>query len=111
MACCLELSTSFKEDFIGEVNSNVTIKLTGPAGAAAEIVHIRYAGEPVDDEAPYQFKIQPGAKMLVVLAEASKPGALLQLIEDCGGKEQVIDRFHFDPMNPARGYIVRGISS
>jgi len=110
MACGLRLSTSFKEDFIGEVSSTITVKITGPSGAAAEIVHIRYAGDPIDDEEPYQFDIQPGAKMLVILVEASKPGVLLQLVEDCGGSEQVIDRFHFDPKNPARGYIVRGIA-
>jgi hypothetical protein len=27
----------------------------------------------------------------------------------CGGaEEQVVDRFHFDPKNPARGYIITG---
>jgi hypothetical protein len=41
--------------------------------------------------------------------EASKPGALLQLIEVCGGgDEQTIDSFHFDPFGPARGYLVAG---
>jgi len=46
--------------------------------------------------------------MLVVLVEASKPGALLQLIESCNESEQVLNRFHFDPKNPARGYLIRG---
>ncbi|PYS50434.1 MAG: hypothetical protein DMG13_21000 [Acidobacteria bacterium] len=110
MACGLKLSTTSREDFIGKTGTTVTLKLTGPSGAGAEIVHIRYAGEAVDDDEPFQFEIDQGAKMLVVLAEASKPGALLQLVENCGDSEQVIDRFHFDPMNPARGYIVRGIA-
>ena len=50
--------------------------------------------------------------MLVVLIEASKPGALLSLSEVCAGDgEQVLDRFHYDPKNPARGYVIRGLSS
>ena len=111
MPCCLTLSTTSKEDFLGKVGCNVTIKLKGPSDAGAEIVHIRYAGQPIDDVEPFQFEIEKGAQMLVVLAEASKPGAVLQLVEDCGGSAQVIDRFHFDPMNPARGYILRGTTS
>ena len=112
MACCLTPSTTSKEDFTAPVGSDVTIKLKGPTGTGAKILHIRYAGGEVDLTPPLQFTVKTGAKMLVVLAEASKPGALLQLIEDCGGGvEQVVDRFHFDPMNPARGYIIRGLSS
>jgi hypothetical protein len=56
-----------------------------------------------------QFTIKAGTKMLVVLVEASAPGVALRLIEVCGGgSEQVIDRFHFDPRNPARGYVIGG---
>ncbi len=109
MACCLTLSTTSKEDFLGAVGCKVTVKLKASAGAGAEIVHIRYAGDQLDEEEPFQFDIVKGSNMLVVLVEASKPGTLLQLVEDCGaGAQQVLDRFHFDPMNPARGYIVRG---
>jgi len=111
MACGLRKSTSFKEDFIGEAGSTITVKIAGPSDAGAEIVNIRYAGEPVDNQEPFKFDIQPEAKMLVILVEATKPGVLLQLVEDCGGSEQVIDRFHFDPKNPARGYIVLGITA
>jgi hypothetical protein len=110
MACCLVPSTTSKEDFTAAVKSQVTVKLKGPAGAGAEIVHIRYSKDEIDPAPPLQFTVKAGPKMLVVLVEASKPGALCQLIEDCGsGNEQIIDRFHFDPMNPARGYIIRGV--
>lgn len=111
MPCCLTPSTTAREDFTVKTGAGVTVKLKGPSGTGAEIVHIRYSGDSIDSESPYQFTAKTGPKMLVVLAEASKPGALLQLIESCdGGTEQVIDRFHFDPMNPARGYIIRGLS-
>jgi hypothetical protein len=110
MACCLTPSTTSKEDFTATVKCEVTVKLKGPSGTGAKIVHIRYDEDEIDLTPPLQFTVKAGPKILVVLAEASKPGALLQLIENCGsGSEQVIDRFHFDPMNPARGYIVRGV--
>jgi hypothetical protein len=111
MACCLTPSTGTKEDFLGTTGCQVTINLKGPAVAGAEIVHARYAGDEIQSDPP-QFTLRTGAKMLVVVAEASQPGALLQLVETCGtGPEQVLDRFHFDPMTPARGYIVRGATA
>jgi hypothetical protein len=109
MACHLVPSTTSREDFTAGIDDEVTITLKGPAGAGAKIVHLRYDEDPIDLVAPLQFTVKSGARMLVVLAEASKPGALLQLIEECGNNRQVLDRFHFDPMNPARGYIVRGV--
>jgi hypothetical protein len=109
MSCQLTHSTTAREDFLGQAGATVTIKLKGPAAAGAEIVHIRYAGTEIDSEPPFQFTIRKGAKILVVLAEASEAGVLLQLVEVCGdGEEQVLDRFHFDPKNPGRGYIVKG---
>lgn len=111
MACCLTPSTTAREDFTAKTGRIVTIRLKGPSDAAAEIVHIRYASTEVDMEAPFEFTVKAGAKLLVVLAEASKAGVLLQLIESCeASTEQVVDRFHYDPMNPARGYIIRGLS-
>ena len=107
MACCLTPSLTFREDFTGTKGCQVTLKIKGPAGAGVALVLARYAGA---DITPPSFTIQSGAKFLTVLVEASKPGTLIQLIETCGaGPEQVLDRFHFDPMNPARGYIVRGV--
>lgn len=107
MACTLTPSVG-KEDFTGPAGAQVSIKLKGPSGAGAEIVHLRYDQNEVDSEPPFQFTIKKKLALLVVLVEASMPGAMLQLIEVCGATEQVIDRFHFDPMNPARGYLVRG---
>ena len=108
MACCLTPSSGATEDFIGDTGCEVTLTLPGPRGTGAEILHIRYAGTEIDTEAPYQFTVKNGRRFLVVLCAASKPGALLQLVEMCGENEQVIDRFNFDPRNPARGYIVLG---
>lgn len=102
-------STTAREDFFADVGERPSVKIKGPAGKGAEIVHIRYASTEIDSDPPFQFTVKRGAKMLVVLAEASEAGLLLQLVEeDDAGAEQVLDRFHFDPMNPARGYIVRG---
>ena len=108
MPCCLTPSTTGREDFFGKVDCRVTIRLKGPSDAGAEIINILYGGAELDQEPPFQFDVKKGPKMLVVLAEASKAGALLQLIESCDGSEQVLNRFHFDPKNPARGYLIRG---
>ena len=112
MPCYLRKTTTGMEDFTAKTGCEVTVKLKGPSGVGAEIVHIRYSSNEIDTEPPMQFAVKTGPKLLVVLCEASKPGALLQLIESCdGGKEQVINSFNFDPKNPARGYVIRGISS
>jgi hypothetical protein len=109
MACILTKTTTGKEDFTAEPGKVVTLKLNGPSGVSAEIVHIRYDGEPIDVTPPFQFTVKSGPRHLIVLAEASKPGALLILREVCsGGAEQVIDQFHYDPQGPATGYIIRG---
>jgi hypothetical protein len=109
MACSLSSSTSGKERYVGPIDATVTLKLQSPAGVGAKILQIRYGKDPLDSTPPLQFKIARGRKILVILVEASKPGALLQLVEVCGsGDEQVIDSFHFDPFGPARGYLVAG---
>ena len=108
MACCLKVSTTAKEDFTGDTGCETTLTIKAPRGAAAEILHIRYAGTEIDAEAPFEFTIKQGRRMLIVLFACSKPGAVLQLVEVCGAAEQVIDRHNFDPRNPARGYVVLG---
>jgi hypothetical protein len=109
MPCSLTPSLTGREDFSAPTGAVVTIRIEAPAGCSARMLHIRYGKDPIDALPPLQFTVDKGRKILVVLVEASKPGALLQLIEVCGsGKEQVVDRFHFDPLNPARGYIVHG---
>lgn len=107
MACALTPSVN-KEDFLGAAGRQVTLELQGPATAGAEFVHLRYDKTEIDNEAPFQFTVRKKLALLVVVVEASTAGALLQLIEVCGNTEQVLDRFHYDPMNPARGYLVRG---
>ncbi len=108
MACSLTPSVG-SEDFTGPAGDQVTLELKGPASSGAEIVHLRYDQHAVDADPPFQFTIKKKLALLVVLVEASRPGALLQIIEVCGKSEQVLDRFHFDPMNPARGYLIRGL--
>lgn len=107
MACSLMPSLGL-EDFTGSAGDQVTLRLKGPASAGAEIVHLRYDHVEQDAEPPFQFTIKRKLALLVVLVEASQPGALIKFIEVCGDDENVLDRFHYDPMNPARGYLVRG---
>jgi hypothetical protein len=105
MSCCLTPSTGPKEDFTAAVGCQVTLKVKGTGVA---LVHVRYAEKPVASDPP-KFPIEKGANMLVIVAEGTKPGALIQLVEACDdATEQILDRFHYDPKNPARGYIVRG---
>ena len=107
MACSLTPSLG-TEDFTGSAGDQVTLKLKGPSSAGAEIVHLRYDMTEVDPDPPFQFTIKKKLAMLILLVEASQPGALIKFIEVCGDDENVLDRFHYDPMNPARGYLVRG---
>ena len=109
MSLKLTPSTTSREDFTGTTGQTVTVIIKAPQASDAEIVHIRYAGTEIDSTPPFQFTIRKGAKFLVILAEASQAGILLQVVEvGSDGEKQVIDRFHYDPMNPARGYIIRG---
>jgi hypothetical protein len=109
MACNLKLSSTADADFVGNVGSNATLLLTSADDPVADIVTVRYAGQDVGGP-PFQFSIQAGMKLLVVLVEATVPGALLELREDCGdGSSNLLDSFHYDPGNPANGYVVKGI--
>lgn len=107
MACCLSPGTG-AEDFRGAKGKVVTVDLVGPDDAGSLLVHIQY-GSTIDVEAPFQFTIAEGDQMLVLLALASAPGTLLQLVEKCNGITQVLNRFHFDPRNPGRGFLIRGV--
>lgn len=106
MACNLKISTSPTVDFEGVAGASVTLKVTSQ-DADAEIIHVRYADDDFSNP-PFQFTLKPGKNKLVVLAEASEAGALLELREDCGGSDQVLTTFHYDPSNPARGYTIKG---
>ena len=105
----LTRSTSGREHFIGKSGADVTLKIAAPDGASCKILHIQYAQDPVDSEPPMICRISTGHEPLFVLVEAFPAGTLLNLIElDEAGNEQVLDPFHFDPMNPAKGYIIKG---
>ncbi len=109
MGCNLKLSPTGDVDFVGPSGANVTLKVTAPQGVDAEIVHLRYAGSGVS-QAPFKFTIKDGTHVLVVVVEASKAGALVQLREDCGdGTDKVLSTFHFDPKNPAPGFFVKSV--
>lgn len=108
MACNLKLSPTADVDFVGTSGANVTLKITGPDGVDAEIVHARYADTAIS-QPPFQFTLKDGTNLLVVVAEASTAGAILQLQEDCGGGDQVLSTFHYDPQNPARGYFIKSV--
>ena len=49
MPCCLTLSATGKERFLAKPGCKITISLKGPSGVNAEILHIQYAGDPIDD--------------------------------------------------------------
>lgn len=107
MACNLKVDQSGNVDFLGSSGATVTLKLTGPAGVDAEIVHLRYADNGVS-QPPFKFTQKSGTNLLVVVVEASKAGALIQLREDCGdGSDNVLSTFHYDPQNPAPGFFVK----
>jgi hypothetical protein len=102
-------SMSGREHFIGKAGADVTLKVTAPAGDECRVLHIQYATDPVDSEPPLICRVREGRESLFVLVEARQAGALLNLVEVAGdGSEQVLDPFFFDPLNPARGYIIRG---
>lgn len=109
MPCSLAPSTTGRERFTAPAGSSVTLTLRSPAGVNAKLLHIRYGKGAIDATPPLQFTVAKGRRILVVLAEASKPGALLQLVEEGEKGEQVVDAFHFDPFGPARGYLVLGV--
>ena len=111
MACCLRPSTTAGDDFVANAGSTVTIALrSGGESGSFKLVHIRYAGDQLDEDPPFQFKVVAGSNLLTVVAEASVPGLLLQMVEVCDdGTEQFLDRFHYDPKNPGRGYFIAGV--
>jgi hypothetical protein len=109
MSFHLARSMSGREHFVGRSGDDVTLKVTAPSGGQCRVLHIQYANDPVDSEPPLICRLRNGRETLVVLVEAVPAGVLLNLVEvGDGGSEQVLDPFHFDPMNPARGYIVKG---
>jgi hypothetical protein len=109
MACCISKDPPGGQDFGAPIGRTVTLTVEGPAHVDVEVLHIRYAGIFVDNQAPFQFTVVEGARTLVVLVEASLAGAELRLIEVCDdGSLPVLRTFIFDPSSPARGYRILG---
>ena len=105
MACSLSHSVTAREDFVGVAGRLVTLKLVGPPDVGVAIIRIQY-GAQVDAVSPFQFTLQTGTIQLVLLYGATQPGVELRMVEVCNGTEQVLDRFIFDPRQPARGYFI-----
>jgi hypothetical protein len=109
MAFHLVRSTSGREHFIGRIGADVQLNVSAPEGGRCRVLHIQYADDEIDSEPPLICHLRAGRETLVVLVEAVPAGTMLNLIEVApDGSEQVLDPFHFDPMNPARGYILKG---
>ena len=110
MACAFALSTTGGEDFTAATGAMVTLKIEAPAGVDATLLSVQYAAQPIDITPPLQFTVERGLNFLFIMCDASRPGALLQLTEVCsGGGEQVVRVFTFDPFNPGRGFMIRGL--
>lgn len=109
MPCALSVTTTGNEDFTGKTGTTFTLDMTGPAGSGIVIVSMAYGGKNVT-AAPFTFNIASGTNFLFIHFEALVPGAVLQVIENCGGAaRQVLEIIHFDPGNPGTGYLITGI--
>ena len=108
MACRLTSVATIRH-FSAPIGSEVTVRIkTNSAGA--DIVNIRYAGSEAVRVAPFEFKVQAGTNLLVVLVRSPIHGARLQFIEaDEGGAEQLLDEYDFDALTPARVYTIHGV--
>lgn len=107
MACTLIPSTTGKEDFTAKIGSSFTIEMTGPDDAGLTISSMSYNGKTIT-AAPFTFQAAAGTNFLFVHFEALKPGAKLQVNENCGGSTQLLEVIFFDPSNPGTGYQITG---
>ena len=107
MACTLKPSTTGKEDFTGIVGSSFTIEMTGPNNAGLTISSMSYNKKTIT-AAPFTFQIAASTKFLFIHFEALKPGAKLQVNENCGGSTQLLEVIFFDPSSPGTGYEITG---
>ena len=107
MGFSLKPSTTGNEDFTGKAGDNFTINMTGPAGAGLVMMSASYNGVS-KTAAPFTFTISTGTKFLFVHFEALKPGAKLQVVEQSGAAQQILETIFFDPSNPGTGYEIAG---
>ena len=114
MACSMAVSTDPNEaaDFRARTGATVTLTLRAEAGVSAKLLSVQYANQPIDVVDPLQFVVSPGREPLFITYSASRPGAMVQLLEICGpGQFQALRTFFFDPSAPGKGFIVIGVTA
>ena len=112
MACSMAISTDPAEaaDFRARNGAEVTLTLKAEMGVIAKLLSVQYADQSIDVVDPLQFTVQPGRQPLFITYSASRPGAMLQLLEVCEPHEfQALRTFFFDPSAPGKGFIVIGL--
>jgi hypothetical protein len=114
MACSMAISTNPADaaDFRGLNGAKVTLTLGTEPDVVAKLLSVQYAEQPIDDVDPLQFNVQAGRQPLFITYSASRPGAMLQLLE-IGGPNQVqaLRTFFFDPSAPGKGFIIIGVNA
>src|SRR5688572_31555187 len=114
MACSMAVSTDPSEaaDFRARDGAQVTLTLRAEEGVVAKLLSVQYADQPIDIVDPLQFVVKSGRNALFVTFIASRPGAMLQLVEVCcPGQVQALRTFFFDPSAPGMGFIVIGVTA
>jgi hypothetical protein len=114
MACSMQVSVNPAEgaDFRARIGQQVTLTLRAEVGVATKLLSVQYAEQPLDNVDPLQFNVVAGRQPLFITYSASRPGAMLQLLEVCGpGQFQALRTFFFDPSAPGKGFIVIGVAA
>lgn len=114
MACSMTASTNPADaaDFRARNGAQVTLTLRAEAGVVARLLSVQYAEQPIDVVDPLQFIVSPGRHALFITYSASRPGAMLQLLEVCTPTQvQALRTFFFDPSAPGKGFIVLGVTA
>jgi hypothetical protein len=114
MACSMAISTNPAEaaDFRARSGAKVTLTLRAERNVVAKLLSVQYADQPIDVVDPLQFDVKPGRQPLFITYSASRPGAILQLLEVCGPDQfQALRTFFFDPSAPGKGFFVVGVNA
>jgi hypothetical protein len=99
-------------DFRARNGAQVTLTLRTEANVVAKLLSVQYADQPIDIVDPLQFTVKPERQALFITYSASRPGAMLQLLEVCGPNQfQALRTFFFDPSAPGKGFIVIGVDA
>ena len=114
MACSMAVSTNPTEaaDFRARTGAQVTLTLRAESDVVSKLLSVQYADQPIDVIDPLQFTVKAGRQALFITYSASRPGAMLQLLEVCGPNQfQALRTFFFDPSSPGKGFIVNGVNA